>query len=56
MVTTIEGVERLVCPGEEAVTVDAHEEKEFVNFKNSTIVINYWPWATKGPYYIAMDR
>ena len=30
--------------------------KDFINFKNSSIVINYWPWATKGPYYIALDR
>lgn len=54
----VQGVERFVCSStsEEATTVGAHEETDFVNFKNSSIVINYWPWATKGPYYIALDR
>ena len=54
----VQGVERFVCSStnEDATTVGAHERKDFVNFKNSSIVISYWPWATKGPYYIALDR
>ena len=54
----VQGVERFVCSStsEEAITVGAHERNYFVNFKNSSIVISYWPWAAKGPYYIALDR
>ena len=34
----------------------AHERNDFVGFINSSIVLNYWPWATKGPYYLALSR
>ena len=56
--TEIQGEERFVCssPDEEVVTVGAHERKDSVNFKSSSVILNYWPWATKGPYYMALDR
>ena len=56
--TNVEGEERFVCSvtNEDVTTVGAKESIDFVRFRDSSVVINYMPWTTKGPHYIALSR
>ena len=56
--TEVDGVKRIVCSGQKqnVIEVGANESLSSVSLKDSSIILNYWPWAAKGPTYLALDR